>query len=125
MPANVRSLAVAFVAGLLGWLLVGFLRLTGELVFFGAVLVGAIAGAVTRRPVAIVGLVAGMLAAYPVALALGLWVFLGDNWLVYAAMAGALAAAGFFVSILAGARPRSRPAATAGTVAPSHHIPRR
>jgi hypothetical protein len=119
MRLDTRSFAVAFLVGLLGWLLVGYRHLTGELVFFAALLVGAIAGALTRRPVAIGGLVAGILAAYPIALAIGLIVFLGENWLIYAVMASALATVGFFLSILAGARSRSVSATDAALDVPS------
>lgn len=125
MGSNVRSLAIAFTVGVLGWLSVEVLQLTAELVFFAAFLVGAIAGNLTRQRTAIVGLVGGMLAAYPIALAGRLIVFQTDNWAIYVAMASALAVAGFFVARLAGQGRSSRSANAPGAMPPSSDIQRR
>ena len=125
MRPNVRSLAIAFTIGLLGWLAVETLQLTGELVFFAAFIVGAIAGMFTHRTSAIAGLVVGMLAAYPIALAGKLIVFPGDNWAIYLAMASGLAAAGFFVARLAGRERHSMPPNAPGPMPSSSDIAER
>lgn len=133
MGSKVRSLAIAFAVGLLGWLSVEVLQLTGELVFFAAFLVGALAGTLTRQPTAIVGLVGGMLVAYPIALAGKLIAYavpgarpstidIGENWAIYLAMASALAVAGFFVARVAGQGRRSGSANAPGRNPPSRDI---
>ena len=124
MRLDLRSLAIAFVAGLIGWLAVSALHLTGEPVFFAAFLIGAIAGMLTGRPAAIAGLVAGILAAYPLALAMGSIVFLGESWATYAAVAAAVGAAGFLVSSWVASRSRLSRRAP-GRVVPSSDIQRR
>lgn len=123
--SNVRSLAIAFTVGLLGWLSVEVVQPNGELVFFAAFLVGAIAGTLTRQRAAIVGLVGGMLAAYPIALAGRVIVNQADGWAIYVAMAGGIAVAGFVAARLAGQGRRSRFANGPGAMSPSGDIHQR
>jgi hypothetical protein len=90
---------VAFFVGLLGVLGVAALHLADAAPFGSAVVIGAVAAAVTgeqRAATALPALLLGVLASYPVGLAVGAIAFLGDEWQIAAGLLLILATAGFF-----------------------------
>lgn len=100
MNQNASRLAAAFLIGFAGWLAAGALRVEGLWVFVAAVAVGVIAGVVVRRPIALPAVWLGMLATYPVALALGVFAFLGENWALYLVLFALAAGIGFGASLV-------------------------
>lgn len=98
-PAAV-AIITAFAVGLIGFLLVAALHLEGPWSWVAVVVVGAVAGLMSRRVVGLLGLVAGIVATYPIALWLGVFVFLGELWEVVLILSATLAAAGFLVAFV-------------------------
>lgn len=72
----------------------------------GVVLGGALgfaAGRATKRPAGLLAVCGGLVAAYPAALTLGLFSYLGENWVLYLAMLFAAALVGWLVARWTGA----------------------
>jgi len=74
-----RSTA-AFLVGLAGWLITGWLRVDGWWMLAMAFALGVTAALAAKRPIYLIAFWLGMLAAYPAALALGVFAFLGEGW---------------------------------------------
>jgi hypothetical protein len=92
-------LAVAFLVGFVGLLVASALRATGVWVVATPIGLGVIAALLGRRPLALPGLWLGMLAAYPAALALRVFAFLGEGWVIYALLSLSSAGLSFWATL--------------------------
>jgi hypothetical protein len=76
------AFGVSFLLGLLGWLAVSIVNVDGPSLWFWAGILGFASGLITKRWTSLFALLAGILAAYPVALAAGVFQFLGEGYVL-------------------------------------------
>jgi hypothetical protein len=92
--SDLLRLGGAFAVGLVGWLVLRDLRITGGAEWIAVLFLGAVAGGIARGLRGFAALMAGLASSYPRAFALSLIAFLGENWPVYAILGIAVAALG-------------------------------